>query len=73
MSGKWTQHTMVGLTVLALSGGCASKDKSRISMLEDANRNHSHGADGFMTFATGWREPVKVRLPKRNRGSPWTQ
>jgi chemotaxis protein MotB len=42
MTGKWTQKTMVGLTGLTLlfaSGGCASKDKSRISMLEDANRN----------------------------------
>lgn len=32
--------------------------------------DNSHGADGFQTFACGWREPNPVKLPPRKR-SAW--
>jgi hypothetical protein len=31
--------------------------------------DNSHGADGFMTFACGWSEPVQ--MPRRQRRSAW--
>lgn len=32
--------------------------------------DNSNGADGFMTFATGYQKPVK-QAPRRNRGGAW--
>ncbi len=33
--------------------------------------DNSHGADGFMTFATGFVNVRPVKLPKRRRGLGW--
>lgn len=30
---------------------------------------NSHGADAFLTFATGWRPPAQVKLPPRKRNA----
>lgn len=39
MSGRWIHGSLAALLVLSTVSGCASKDKNRISMLEEANRN----------------------------------